>query len=72
MMTTVSRDEFMRLIGLNAMAFHQRAAQDQIALAFGREVPSEKGQYLALDAVAMELDRRARHARRIRRAARPP
>jgi hypothetical protein len=55
MLATVPRDDFLGLIGLNSGAFDRRASDDQVALAFGCEVPAEQGRYLALDAIAMEL-----------------
>jgi hypothetical protein len=61
-LTIVPRRDFLLLTGVRSGAFNQRASLDKVALSLGREVPSEPGQYLALDAVHMQLvDRIAAH-----------
>lgn len=52
---TVNRDEFGRLIGLTSEALGRRASVGHLVLSFGCETTAEQGQYLAIDAIPMEL-----------------
>jgi hypothetical protein len=55
-MQTLTRDEFLQLLGLSGGAFDQLQHGDHVALAFGTPLPAKPGRYLDLDLVAMAIN----------------
>jgi hypothetical protein len=52
-MQSLTRDEFLELLGLTGGAFDQLQHAGHVALAFGTPLPATPGRYLDLDLVAM-------------------
>jgi hypothetical protein len=52
-MQTLTRDEFLEVLGLTSGAFDQLQHAGHVALAFGTPLPATPGRYLDLDLVAM-------------------
>jgi hypothetical protein len=52
-MQSLTRDEFLELLGLTGGAFDQLQHAGYVALAFGTPLPAKPGRYLDLDLVAM-------------------
>jgi hypothetical protein len=52
-MQTLTRDEFLEVLGLTGGAFDQLQHAGYVALAFGTPLPATPGRYLDLDLVAM-------------------
>jgi hypothetical protein len=55
-MQTVTRNEFLELLGLTSGAFDQLQHAGHVALAFGTPLPATPGRYLDLDLVAMAVN----------------
>ncbi len=55
-MQTLSRDEFLDILGLTSGAFDQLQHAGHVALAFGTPMPATPGRYLDLDLVAMSIN----------------
>src|SRR5580658_6120356 len=54
-MQSLTRNEFLELLGLTGGAFDQLQHAGHVALAFGTPMPSTPGRYLDLDLVAMAI-----------------
>jgi hypothetical protein len=52
-MQTLTRDQFLEILGLTGGAFDQLQHAGHVALAFGTPLPATPGRYLDLDLVAM-------------------
>src|SRR3954453_18214592 len=52
-MQSLTRDEFLKVLGLTGGAFDQLQHAGHVALAFGTPLPATPGRYLDLDLVAM-------------------
>ena len=52
-MQSLTRDEFLEVLGLTSGAFDQLQHAGHVALAFGTPLPATPGRYLDLDLVAM-------------------
>ena len=52
-MQSLTRDQFLELLGLTGGAFDQLQHAGHVALAFGTPLPATPGRYLDLDLVAM-------------------
>ena len=55
-MQSLTRDEFLEVLGLTGGAFDQLQHAGHVALAFGTPVPSTPGRYLDLDLVAIAIN----------------
>src|SRR6266566_6635312 len=55
-MRSLTRDEFLEVLGLTGGAFDQLQHAGHVALAFGTPVPATPGRYLDLDLVAMAIN----------------
>ena len=55
-MQSLTRDEFLSVLGLTSGAFDQLQHAGYVALAFGAPVPATPGRYLDLDLVAMAIN----------------
>jgi hypothetical protein len=55
-MQTLTRNEFLELLGLTSGAFDQLQHNGHVALAFGTPLPATPGRYLDLDLVAMAVN----------------
>lgn len=55
-MQSLSRDEFLEVLGLTGGAFDQLQHAGHVALAFGTPLPATPGRYLDLDLVAMAIN----------------
>jgi hypothetical protein len=55
-MQSLTRSEFLELLGLTGGAFDQLQHTDHVALAFGTPFPATPGRYLDLDLVAMAIN----------------
>lgn len=55
-MQTLTRDEFLEVLGLTSGAFDQLQHSGHVALAFGTPMPATPGRYLDLDLVAMAIN----------------
>jgi hypothetical protein len=55
-MQSLTRNEFLELLGLTGGAFDQLQHGDHVALAFGTPFPATRGRYLDLDLVAMAIN----------------
>ena len=55
-MQSLTRDEFLSVLGLTGGAFDQLQHAGYVALAFGTPVPATPGRYLDLDLVAMAIN----------------
>jgi hypothetical protein len=53
---TLTRDEFLKVLGLTGGAFDQTQHAGHVALAFGTPHPATPGRYLDLDLVAMAIN----------------
>jgi lysophospholipase L1-like esterase len=53
---SLTRKEFLELLGLTGGAFDQLQHAGHVALAFGTPLPATKGRYLDLDLVAMAIN----------------
>ena len=55
-MQSLSRDEFLGILGLTSGAFDQLQHAGHVALAFGTSMPATPGRYVDLDLVAMSIN----------------
>ena len=55
-MQSLTRDEFLEILGLTGGAFDQLQHAGHVALAFGTPMPATPGRYLDLDLVAMAIN----------------
>src|SRR3974390_1419408 len=55
-MQSLTREEFLELVGLTSGAFDQLQHAGHVALAFGTPLPATPGRYLDLDLVAMAIN----------------
>ena len=55
-MQSISRDEFLQLLGLTSGGLDQLQHAGHVALAFGTPIPATPGRYLDLDLVAMAIN----------------
>lgn len=55
-MQSLTREEFLELLGLSSGAFDQLQHAGHVALAFGTPLPSMPGRYLDMDLVAMAIN----------------
>jgi hypothetical protein len=55
-MQSLTRDEFLEVLGLTGGAFDQLQHAGHVALAFGTPLPAMPGRYLDLDLVAMAIN----------------
>ena len=55
-MQSLTRDEFLEVLGLTGGAFDQLQHAGHVALAFGTPLPATPGRYLDLDLVAMAIN----------------
>jgi hypothetical protein len=55
MMQSMTRNEFLKVLGITAGAFDQLQHTEHVALAFGTPMPATPGRYLDLDLVAMAM-----------------
>jgi hypothetical protein len=55
-MQSLTRDEFLKVLGLTGGAFDQLQHAGHVALAFGTPLPATPGRYLDLDLVAMAIN----------------
>jgi hypothetical protein len=55
-MQSLTRDEFLELLGLTSGGFDQLQHAGHVALAFGTPLPATPGRYLDLDLVAMAIN----------------
>ena len=55
-MQSLTRNEFLELLGLTGGAFDQLQHANHVALAFGTPLPATPGRYLDLDLVAMAIN----------------
>ena len=55
-MQSLTRDEFLQLVGLTSGAFDQLQHAGHVALAFATPLPATPGRYLDLDLVAMAIN----------------
>ena len=55
-MQSLTRDEFLEVLGLTGGAFDQMQHAGHVALAFGTPLPATPGRYLDLDLVAMWIN----------------
>ena len=55
-MQSLTRNEFLELLGLTDGAFDQLQHAGHVALAFGTPLPATRGRYLDLDLVAMAIN----------------
>jgi hypothetical protein len=54
-MRALSRDQFLRILGLTSGAFDAQQNVGHVALAFGTPIPATPGRYIDLDLVAMGI-----------------
>jgi hypothetical protein len=55
-MQSLTRDEFLEVLGLTSGAFDQLQHAGHVALAYGTPVPATPGRYLDIDLVAMAIN----------------
>ena len=54
-MRSLTRDQFLRIVGLTSGAFDAQQRAGHVALAFGTPIPATPGRYFDLDLVAMAI-----------------
>jgi hypothetical protein len=54
-MRSLSRDQFLKILGLTSGAFDAQQRAGHVALAFGTPIPATPGRYFDLDLVAMAI-----------------
>src|SRR6476469_4287482 len=55
-MQSLTRDQFLELLGMTGGAFDQLQHAGHVALAFGTPLPATPGRYLDLDLVAVAIN----------------
>ena len=54
-MRSLTRDQFLRILGLTSGAFDAQQRAGHVALAFGTPIPATPGRYFDLDLVGMAI-----------------